>query len=244
MPNESLALEWFYMTFHKSERDQFVTSGQGLVDEMINSITEYFKLLYNIKKSSGKLKLQLEQRDRKKSDFQRGTAKSRYDNKMRYMANGRRTSRSRDYRDDCNHDRGYKPSRDSGYNRDRPERKAPPEFTGKPCHVHGDKAKHTYEECRNNPKNCNLSSSSRDNNNNNRKRSYDAHYHDARYRSSDDESPGKHRTPEPSDGQAKSSESNVDQHDKENYHIDPGKISHQKKRRMVWPPLPPNPRGT
>ncbi len=28
MPNESLTLEWFYMTFHKSERNQFITSGQ------------------------------------------------------------------------------------------------------------------------------------------------------------------------------------------------------------------------
>jgi hypothetical protein len=27
MPNESLTLEWFYMTFHKSEYDQFITSG-------------------------------------------------------------------------------------------------------------------------------------------------------------------------------------------------------------------------
>jgi hypothetical protein len=27
MPNENLALEWFYMTFHKSERNQFVASG-------------------------------------------------------------------------------------------------------------------------------------------------------------------------------------------------------------------------
>ncbi len=27
MPNKSLTLEWFYMTFHKSERDQFITSG-------------------------------------------------------------------------------------------------------------------------------------------------------------------------------------------------------------------------
>ena len=207
MPNKSLALKWFYMTFHKSERDQFVTSGQGLVDEMINSITEYFKLLYNIKKSSGKLKLQLEQRDRKKSDFQRDAAKSKYNNKMRYMANGRRTSRSRDYGDDCNRDCGCKPSRDSGYKRDRPKQKAPPEFTGKPCHVHGNKAKHTYEECRDNPKNCKPSSSSRNNNNNNRKRSYDAHYHDACYHSSNNESPGKYRTPELSNSQTKSSES-------------------------------------
>ena len=60
MPNESLTLEWFYMTFHKSEREQFIMTGRRLVDETIESITEYFELLYNIKKSNGKLKLQLE----------------------------------------------------------------------------------------------------------------------------------------------------------------------------------------
>jgi hypothetical protein len=63
MPNKSLALKWFYMTFHKSEHDQFVASGQRLIDKMIKSITKYFELLYNIKKSSGRLKLQLEQQD-------------------------------------------------------------------------------------------------------------------------------------------------------------------------------------
>jgi len=70
MPNESLTLEWFYMTFHKSERDQFIMSGRRLVDETIESVTEYFESLYNIKKNNGKLKLQLEQRDRKKSETQ------------------------------------------------------------------------------------------------------------------------------------------------------------------------------
>ena len=104
MPNESLTLEWFYMTFHKSERDQFVTSGRRLVDETIESVTEYFESLYNIKKSNGQLKLQLENRDRKKYDAQRGATKNRYNDKMRNMADERRTSRSRDYRDDRNRD--------------------------------------------------------------------------------------------------------------------------------------------
>jgi hypothetical protein len=188
MPNESLTLKWFYMTFHKSERDQFITSGQRLVDETVKSVTEYFESLYNIKKSNGKLKLQFEQRDRKKYDAQRGAAKNRYDDKMRNMADERPTSHSRDYHDDRNRDRGYKPSRDRDYKRDKSERKAPPEFFGKPCRVHGDKAKHTYEECRDN----------RDDNNN-KKRHHDAHYHDKRYLSSQDESPDNHRTPEPSD---------------------------------------------
>jgi len=55
MPNESLTLEWFFITFHKSERDQFITSGRRVVDEKIESVTEYFESLYNIKKSNGKL---------------------------------------------------------------------------------------------------------------------------------------------------------------------------------------------
>jgi len=113
------------------------------------------------------------------------------------MANKRRTSRSCNYRNDRNRDRGYKTSRDSDYKHDKSERKAPPEFSGKPCYVHGDKAKHTYEECRDNPKNLKSSSGNRDDNN--RKRNYDAHYHDKRYLSSQDESPDDHRTPEPSD---------------------------------------------
>jgi hypothetical protein len=70
MPNESLTLKWFYMTFHKSECDQFIMSGRRFVDQTIESITEYFESLYNIKKSSSKLKIQLEQRDRKKYEAQ------------------------------------------------------------------------------------------------------------------------------------------------------------------------------
>ncbi len=45
MPNKSLPLEWLYITFHKSARDQFVASGRRLVDKTIESVTEYFKLL-------------------------------------------------------------------------------------------------------------------------------------------------------------------------------------------------------
>ena len=194
------------MTFHKSKRDQFITSGRRLVDETINSFTEYFELLYNIIKSNGKLKLQLEQRDRKKSDSQRGPAKSRYEDRRRYMTDERRTSRSCVYHDDHNHDRGYKLSRNSGHKRDKPEWKAPLEFSGKPCHIHGNKAKHTYVECGDNPKNFKSSSGNR-NNNNNRKCSHDAHYHDKHYLSSNDESPDDHRTPEPSDDGMKSSAS-------------------------------------
>ena len=196
MTNESLTLEWFYMTFHKSEREQFIMTGRRLVDETIESATEYFKLLYNIKKSNGKLKLQLEQRDRKKFEARQGIVKHKYNDKVRNIVDERRTSCSRNYCDGRNRDRGYKTSHNSDYKRDKSERKAPPEFSGEPCHVHGNKAKHTYEECRDNPKNC--KSTSGNCNNNNRKCNHDAHYHDERYLSSQDESPDDHRTPEPS----------------------------------------------
>ena len=76
MPNESLTLEWFYMTFHKSERDQFIMSGRRLVNETIESITEYFESLYNIKKSNGKVKLQLEQQDRKSLKLSKAQSKT------------------------------------------------------------------------------------------------------------------------------------------------------------------------
>jgi len=164
MPNESLTLEWFYMTFHKSERNQFIMSGRRLAEETIESITEYFESLYNVKKISGKIQKQLEQQDHKR-DEARGSIKSRYDDKMRNMADEPRTSRSRNYCDDRNRDRGYKTSRDNEHKRDKSKWKALPEFAGIPCHVHGDKARHTYEECHDNPKNRKSSGSNRDDNN-------------------------------------------------------------------------------
>jgi hypothetical protein len=230
MPNESLTLEWFYMTFHKSERDHFIMSGQQLAKEMIESVTEYFESPYNVKKSSGKLQKQLEQRDHKK-DETRGSIKSKYNNKLRSMADECRTSCSRTYQDDRNRDHGYKTSRDSEHKRDKSKRKAPPEFAGKPCHVHGDKARHTYEECRDNPKNRKSSGSNRDDNN--KKRSHDAHHydHDERYLSSQDESPEEHRTPEPSDDEGElSASSGETQCDEENYHVDTGKVPRKKKK--------------
>ena len=143
---------------------------------------------------------------------------------MRNMADERRTSRSCSYHDNRNRDCGYETSRDSDYKRNKSERKAPLEFSGKPCHIHGDKAKHTYEECRDNSKNRKSSSGNRDDNNN-RNRCHDVHHHNERYLSSQDESPDDNRTPEPSDDEGtKSSASSGDgQRDEENYHVDTGK---------------------
>jgi len=147
------------------------------------------------------------------------------------MADKRRTSRSRTYRDDRNRDRGYKTSCDSEHKRDKSERKALPEFAGKPCHIHGDKARHTYEDCRDNPKNRKSSGSNRDDNN--KKRSHDVHHHDERYLSSQDESPEEHCMPEPSDDEGMLSASSGESHrEEENYHVDTVKVPRKRGRSM------------
>jgi hypothetical protein len=42
MPNEQLQVEWFYMTFHKSDRAEYVQSGCKPSDKMLQAIAEYF----------------------------------------------------------------------------------------------------------------------------------------------------------------------------------------------------------
>ena len=46
-PNEALQVEWFYMTFHKNDRSEYVQSGCQLEDEKIVSLTEYFERLFH-----------------------------------------------------------------------------------------------------------------------------------------------------------------------------------------------------
>ena len=43
----SLSVEWFYMTFHKSNRAEYVRSGRKLSKEMLKTLAEYFESIYN-----------------------------------------------------------------------------------------------------------------------------------------------------------------------------------------------------
>jgi hypothetical protein len=40
MPNKRLQVEWFYMTFHKSDRAEYVQSGRKLSNEMLQTTAE------------------------------------------------------------------------------------------------------------------------------------------------------------------------------------------------------------
>ena len=86
-------------------------------------------------------------------------------------------------------DRGRSDSRrpdknSNGERKSPPERKSDKDF--KPCHLHGAESKHSYDECRNNPKNFAKTNKSNDYV---KKRGNDAHYYDARRPSNGEDSP-------------------------------------------------------
>jgi hypothetical protein len=60
-PNAALQVEWFYMSFHCSDRSEYVRSGRKLVDETLNSLAEYFEAIFNARLSDGSLQLKREE---------------------------------------------------------------------------------------------------------------------------------------------------------------------------------------
>lgn len=47
MPNAGLQVEWFYMTFHKTDQAEYVRSGRNLRNENLQTLAEYFKSIYD-----------------------------------------------------------------------------------------------------------------------------------------------------------------------------------------------------
>jgi hypothetical protein len=54
-PSKKLALQWYYMTYHRSDRTKYVKSRKKLSAETIKSLTEYFQALFAQKKADGLL---------------------------------------------------------------------------------------------------------------------------------------------------------------------------------------------
>ncbi len=46
-PSEKLALQWYYMTYHRADRAKYVKSGKKLASETIESLTNYFQALFS-----------------------------------------------------------------------------------------------------------------------------------------------------------------------------------------------------
>jgi hypothetical protein len=166
-PNKALQLEWFYMSFHKEDGAKYVESGRRLNNEMLDSITEYFKNIFNLQVADGSLakkrECQIEQCVRHKM---RHELCKRYDEKVRHVTEQHHGG------DNCHSRQGNKyhchnhykwQDRDDSSCRDnydkrkkKWENKTPSDCGDKgfkPCLVHGPKSKHTSEECYKNLKN-------------------------------------------------------------------------------------------
>ena len=146
-PNEALQVEWFYMTFHKSDRSEYVRSGRQLHDETLVTLAEYFERLFNAHLLDGSLQKKRDEQIRRtaKSEL-RHELKDRYRAKLRHFAQARdrggSTSRSW-HRVLGRERRGYE-SRPISKDSRGGDRKSPPEdATKKPCHLHGPNCKHS-----------------------------------------------------------------------------------------------------
>ena len=54
-PSDKLAVQWYYMTYHKADRHEYVKSGKKLSDETIETLTAYFQSLFAQRKNDGTL---------------------------------------------------------------------------------------------------------------------------------------------------------------------------------------------
>ncbi len=52
---KKLVLQWYYMTYHRSDRTEYVKSRKKLSAETIKSLMEYFQALFAQKKANGLL---------------------------------------------------------------------------------------------------------------------------------------------------------------------------------------------
>ena len=87
-------MEWFYITFHKTDRLEYVHSGRKLHEETLQTLTEYSESIYD----TGMIEIAYSQSQHKKV---RGDARQEarhdlqkcYTRKMRHFANERRSGR-------------------------------------------------------------------------------------------------------------------------------------------------------
>jgi hypothetical protein len=160
-PNTALQVEWFYMTFHRSNCVEYLRSGRKLCDETLASLAAYFESGFDARVADGLLrKLRNKQVRVKAQNKYCHELQAQYHDKLKRLANNRKREHSW-RRDDCDGgSHGGKSRKRSTYRERKPdarghgERKtAHKQAAKKPCHVHGPESKHLYDKCRTNPKN-------------------------------------------------------------------------------------------
>jgi len=90
-PNAVLQVEWFYMTFHHSDRAEYLRSGCKLCDEMLTSLAEYFESGFDARVADGSLrKLRDEQVRVQARNEYRHELQARYHDKLKRLTNNNR----------------------------------------------------------------------------------------------------------------------------------------------------------
>ena len=111
-PSDALALQWYYMPYHKSNREKFVLGGKTLKGATVETVTKFLQAFYEQRKLDGLLDRQEVERLkrrllRKASEDFRRKVRDAADNRHTYRAKReivRRNDRRR-YDGDCNRDR-------------------------------------------------------------------------------------------------------------------------------------------
>ncbi len=89
-PSDKLALQWYYMTYHRNDRVEYVRSGKKLSDETIDTLTAYFQSLFAQRMNNGTL-------ERAEMDRLRNRAKRSVKAEIRGKREARRTEHARCY---------------------------------------------------------------------------------------------------------------------------------------------------
>ncbi len=158
MPNTQLQVEWFYMTFHKSNCADYMQSRHKLSNMMVQTVTEYFQLIHKTCENNGSL--MLHQIKNIRAEAKRELCRKleeQYVDKKRLLSNQRRCYRSYTQCNNghhcCQHG-GHKQRKlhndGSCSNDKRGTRKSSSEHKDKkfkPYYIHGKHTKHSYEEC-------------------------------------------------------------------------------------------------
>ena len=87
-PSEKLAVQWYYMTYHRADRAEYVKSGKKLADETIETLSAYFQSLFAQRKIDGTL-------ERHEVERLRNRAKRTLANDIREKREARRSNHAR-----------------------------------------------------------------------------------------------------------------------------------------------------
>ena len=94
-PNTALQVEWFYMTFHRSDCTEYLCSGRKLCNQMLATLAEYFESGFDGRVADGRLrKLRDEQVCGKARNEYCHKLQARYHDKLKRLANNQRHEHS------------------------------------------------------------------------------------------------------------------------------------------------------